>query len=81
MTKPKARDWLTIAIVLIIAWLIYRRGAGKALYGPGHATPEDAISYGWAVLQAGITGWQETSPDGSQVIMHTTGWTGDPYTS
>lgn len=74
----KSHDLLTVAMLLAIGWILYRKATGKSLVHAGHASPADAISYGWAVAQAGVTGWQETSPDGSQVIMHDTGWS-DPY--
>jgi hypothetical protein len=46
----------------------------------GHASPEDAIAAGWMVRPAGITGWQEESPDGQKSYLHETGWSGDPFT-
>ena len=76
----KSHDMFSLILLIAIAWIVYRKATGKSLIHAGHATPADAISYGWAVVQAGITGWQETSPDGSKVIMHDTGWE-DPYGS
>jgi hypothetical protein len=74
----KKHTVLAIALVVVLVWLIYRKASGSSSSG-GHDTPDDAISYGWAVLPAGITGWLEVSPDGKQSIMHDTGWNGDPY--
>ena len=79
------KAWVTqhkgIAIVggLAVLWLVYRLWKGLSLTSAGHASPEDAISYGWSVYQAGITGWKEVSPDGKTVYDHSTGWTGDPF--
>ena len=62
-----------------LAYVLYRLATGRNPLGAGHRSPADAISYGWAVSQAGITGWLEVSPDGATQVMHDTGWTSDPY--
>ena len=74
-----ARTLFFVFLVGAIAYAAWRLATGRSLTGPGHATPADAISYGWAVSPAGITGWLEVSPDGTQRIMHDTGYTLDPY--
>jgi hypothetical protein len=75
----KGHRALVLVLFVVVGWVIYRWASGKQVAGAGHSTPADAISYGWVVYQAGITGWMETSPDGSQAIYHDTGWTGSPY--
>jgi len=74
----RAHKALATIIALAIAWFIYRTAKGLAVVGGGHATPEDAVAYGWMVHQMGITGWMEISPTG-ETFEHTTGWTGDPF--
>jgi hypothetical protein len=70
--------WLAaLAILLLAAWIVYR--VAKSPSFAGHASPEDAISYGWSVFPAGIGGWLEVSPDESKSILHETGWSGDPF--
>ena len=68
---------LAIALGLAAAVILYRLFKGSA--SAGHTSPQDAISYGWSVSQAGITGWLEVSPDGQTQYLHNTGWVGDPY--
>ena len=81
----RMKAWLkkhrTLAIVLGVAlvWVVYRVVTGLSVTSAGHASPADAISYGWSVYQAGITGWKEVSPDGKTQYLHDTGWVGDPY--
>ena len=76
----KAHKAIGIVLGAIVLWGIYRALSGGLLSASsGHASPEDAISYGWSVYQAGISGWLEVSPDGTKSIMHDTGWAGDPY--
>lgn len=65
--------------VIALAWIVYRMVSGQAVTSSGHSSPEDAISYGWTVFPAGITGWLEVSPDGKTQYLHDTGWKGDPY--
>jgi len=60
---------------------VYRVISGLSMTSPGHASPEDAISYGWAVYPAGVSGWKEVSPDGKIEYWHETGWTGDPFST
>jgi hypothetical protein len=81
MRLIRSHKTLAIVLAIAVAWIIYRVSKGLAVLSAGHSSPEDAISYGWAVTQAGITGWHEVSPDGSQSIMHDTGWTQNPYTN
>ena len=67
------RHWialLTGAAALYAAYRLFASGAG------GHATPADAMSYGWAVVQSSEEGWTETSPDGKQTFTHDSGWDG-----
>ncbi len=73
----KAHTALAIVLGLAAAWIAYRAMKGAA--SAGHTSPQDAISYGWSVYQAGVTGWLEVSPDGKTQFMHNTGWVGDPY--
>ena len=75
----KAHKGLAIVLGLAIAWIVYRVMQGLSVTSAGHGSPKDAISYGWSVSQAGITGWLEVSPDGKTQYMHNTGWAGDPY--
>jgi hypothetical protein len=83
--RLRVMDWLkthktmTAVLALVVVWIVYRTISGKGITSSGHASPEDAISYGWAVFPAGSTGWLEVSPDGNKRYMHDTGWTGDPY--
>ena len=79
--KAWLKDHTGLAIVfgLLVAWIVYRVAKGLSVTSAGHASPQDAISYGWSVDQAGITGWMEVSPDGQTSYMHETGWAGDPY--
>jgi hypothetical protein len=79
MTWLRAHKWLALVVALALVWIVYRVIRGLSITGAGHASPEDAIAEGWMVYPAGITGWFETSPDGSQSIMHDTGWNGDPF--
>jgi len=71
--------WAVLIVVALGAWAAYRWLAGRSLAGAGHASPEDAIAWGWSVFPAGISGWYEVSPDGGTRVMHASGWTGDPY--
>lgn len=73
----KAHQGLAIALGLAAAVILYQMFKGSA--SAGHASPQDAISYGWSVYQAGTTGWLEVSPDGKTQYMHDTGWVADPY--
>jgi hypothetical protein len=73
--KTLRRYWY---LAIPLAYVLYRVATGRKPFSAGHSTPADAISYGWAVSQAGITGWLETSPDGATNVMHDTGWS-DPY--
>jgi hypothetical protein len=66
----------SVLLALLLLWL-YRLIWGKT--SAGHASPEDAISYGWSVYPAGIGGWLEVSPDGQTQYLHESGWTGDPF--
>ena len=66
---------LAVALMLTAAYVVWRMVSGKAIVGPGHSTPADARSWGWAVYQAGITGWEEHGP-GGETVMHDTGWDG-----
>ena len=75
----KDHKGLAIVVGLLLVWIVYRMVKGLSVTSAGHASPQDAISYGWSVYQAGITGWSEVSPDGKTTYMHETGWTGDPY--
>jgi hypothetical protein len=68
-----------IVLGIVVLWIGYRLVKGMSLTSGRHANPQDAISYGWSVYQAGITGWLEVSPDGKSQYMHDTGWTSDPY--
>lgn len=79
--KTWLKNHTAIAVVggLVLAWIVYRIFQGLSLTSAGHASPADAISYGWSVYQAGLTGWKEVSPDGKTTYDHETGWTGDPY--
>jgi hypothetical protein len=74
----RAHPLIAAALGLGLAYVLYRWATGRSPLGAGHTTPADAISYGWVVVQAGITGWLETSPDGATNVMHDTGWS-DPY--
>jgi hypothetical protein len=74
ITGHKAAALGLALLLVVILWLMFRRSSSA-----GHASPEDAIASGWSVFPAGIGMWLETSPDGSQSIMHESGWTGDPY--
>jgi len=69
---------ISLALGAAVLYVAYRYFTGRAPLGAGHLTPADAISYGWAVSQAGLTGWLETSPDGATNVMHDTGWE-NPY--
>jgi hypothetical protein len=79
--KAWLKSHMAIAVVggLLLAWIVYRVVRGLSLTSAGHASPEDAITYGWSVYQAGITGWKEVSPDGKIVVDHDSGWNGDPF--
>jgi hypothetical protein len=76
----KAHKLIVLAAVigLAVVWYFVRRSKGLAAFEGGHATPEDAIAYGWVVHQMGISGWMEISPTG-ETYEHFSGWTGDPY--
>jgi hypothetical protein len=73
-------NWYSVLLAVAGAWVLWRVVHGRSIVGAGHISPEDAIADGWTVWQAGMTGWLEDSPDGTQHVMHDTGWTGDPYT-
>lgn len=75
----KGHKVIVVVIALALGWVVYRVSKGLALVSSGHASPDDAIAYGWVVYQRGITGWLEVSPDGKTSIAHDTGWNGDPY--
>ncbi len=77
----KTHKTLAVLLGLVVVWIVFRLLSGQRLTSGGHSSPADAISYGWSVFPAGITGWLEVSPDGKTNYMHDTGWTGDPFTT
>jgi hypothetical protein len=54
-----------------LLWLYLRKSSATQ----GHATPAEAMSYGWAVYPRGVTGWQEHGPNG-EIVDHDTGGEG-----
>ena len=68
------RHWIALLIGAAAIYAAYRLFSSGA--GGGHATPADAMSYGWAVVQSSEEGWTETSPDGKQTFTHDSGWDG-----
>jgi len=66
MTRKR---WLIVAAVAAALglWLWLRKSSQV-----GHATPDDAMAWGWAVFPRGITGWREVGP-GGEIVDHDTG--------
>jgi hypothetical protein len=70
----KSHQVVAIAGIIVGGWVCYRIISGKRLLGAGHTSPLAAIDEGWAVYQAGPTGWLEVSPDQSSQVFHLEGW-------
>lgn len=63
-----AIGFFVVGLALVL-WLLFRNKLNSTA---GHATPDDAMAWGWAVYPRGITGWREIGPHG-EIVDHDTG--------